>query len=525
MSTPEHFFPDARKRDTEASSLRRARERVREGGAKHAFAPQACSGDPLQAGAAMLRLKQRILRAVPPGTLYLEALMKISSYDWSREIASAAITCTAAPAFLFNPEFLDRHCILDTDLQMLILHELHHILYGHHVLCGDINPAKNVAFDAVVNARLCKAWQSPVYADFFRALYKGSGFPEILLCPPPGWPGLSNEHERKQEILNLLRQMDAKAATEVVRLRGRLYTSGVDVSYEEVLELLREFGLTEAPPLLGNHALRPVMKTDRNRVAYPFLLDTAQAVHGLLKEAERKNGRAKHAGAGGELFNIQIPAANPRGPFLNALHKVLIKAGVYRQHLSTHRTRQKIPTDYETLSVVPDWRDRTLPARADLLGAPPLLYRSNRPGLAFAWRPVGAAHVYLDVSGSMSKDLPWITGALRPLERNGLCRIFLFSTRVVPLPRGRICAGALPSTGGTDIRCVLEHLAGLPPVKRPKQAVVVTDGFLGPDHYLRQSFEAFTRTKVALHGAITHDGSENPLSSIAASITRLPAYR
>lgn len=525
MNTSEHFFPDTNKWDAGRSTIGKARERICKERTQHPFMPETGSDDPQRAEEKMARLKNRILKAVPPGTLYLEALMNISSYEWSNEIESAGITCAAAPIFLFNPEFLDRHCIMDSDLQMLILHELHHILYGHHVLCGDMSPAKNVAFDAVVNARLCKAWQSPVHADFFRNTYKNGGFPEILLCPPPGWPGQPDEHERKQENRKLLRQMDPKAATKVVRLRGRLYTSGVDVSYEEVLELLQEFGLTEAPPLLGNHALRPVMKTDRNRVAYPFLLDTAQAVHGLLKEAERRNGRAKHAGAGGELFNIRIPAANPRSPFLNALRKVLIKAGVYRQHLSTHRTRQKIPADYETLSVVPDWRDRTLPARADLLGMPPLLYRSNRPGLAFAWRPVGAAYVYLDVSGSMSEDLPWITGALRPLERNGLCRIFLFSTRVVPLPRGRICAGALPSTGGTDIRCILEHLAGLPPAKRPKQAVVVTDGFLGPDHYLMRSFEAFKRAKVALHGAITHDGSENPLSSIAASITRLPAYK
>jgi len=62
----------------------------------------------------------------------------------------------------------------------------------------------------------------------------------------------------------------------------------------------------------------------------------------------------------------------------------------------------------------------------------------------------------------MFGDLPWITAALRPLEHSGLYRIFLFSTRVAPLPKGTIGRDALASTGGTDIACVLNHLLELP---------------------------------------------------------------
>lgn len=525
MNSSEHFFPEASKWNKEDTSFRRAREHMRGERQKHSLASQVCSGDPLQAERAMACLKRRILRAVPPGTMYLEALMNISGYEWSTEIPSAGITCTAAPTFLLNPGFLDRYCILDTDLRMLILHELHHILYGHHILCGNMSPAKNVAFDAVINARLCKAWESPVHADFFRNTYKDKGFPEVLLCPPSGWPGQPNEDERKQETLRLLRQLGMKATTKVVRLRRRLYEPGGDISYEEILEVLRELGLTQVPLLLGNHTLQPITETDKNRVAYPFLINTARGVHGLLKEAERKSGQDRQAGGGGELFNIQISLSQPRGPFLNALRNVLVKAGVYRQHLSTHCVRKQATKDREMMSVVPDWRDRTLPARADLLGASPVLYRSSRPCRSASWQPSGAAHVYLDVSGSMSDDLPWIAGALRPLERNGLCRIFLFSTTVVPLPKGQLRKGRFASTGGTDIRCVLEHLTELPPAKRPRHAVVVTDGIFRLPRLFAWSRSNFKGMNVALHGAITHNGSESPFSSMAASITRLPAYK
>lgn len=525
MTPSEHFFSDVSGWSPEDSGVHRAKKRVLGQREKYAYTPQAWSDDPGQAGAAMARLKKRIVKAVPPGTMYLEALMKIAGYEWTREMESAGITCDAAPTFVFNPEFLDRYCILDTDLRMLILHELHHILYGHHVLCGDMTPAKNVAFDAVVNARLCRALKDTVHADFFRNTYREGGFPEYLLCPPPGWPGETDEHERKQECLRLLKTMDMKSATKVVRLRRRLYESGSDVGYEEVLELLQELGLTKTPRLLGNHVPRAAGKTDYNTVTYPFLLDTARAVHALLNEAERKNGGGNGAGCNGELFNIPVTVANPRRPFLNALRKVLIRAGVYRQHASTRSVRRPAPTERETVSVIPDWRDRTLPARSALLNSPPLLYRSPAADRKPAWTPVGEAHVYLDVSGSMAGDLPWIAGALRPLEKNGYCRIFLFSTKVVPLPQGQLGNGRIASTGGTDIRCVLAHLTELPPAKRPRHAVVVTDGFFGAPYRLRHAFTDFKKAKVTLHGAITPSGSESPLSSIAASITRLPVYK
>ena len=525
MTRSERFFPFTSGWDPVTSGFDRARKRILVQREKYVYTTQAWSPDPGQAEAAMERLKKHIVKAVPPGTMYLEALMKISGYEWSREIESAGITCAAAPTFMLNPEFLDRYCIFDTDLRMLILHELHHILYGHHVLCGDMNPAKNVAFDAVVNARLCRTWKDPVHADFFRNTYREGGFPEYLLCPPPDWPVETGEHERKQECLQLLKTMEMKSATKVVRLRRRLYEPGSDVSYEEVLELLQELGLAKTPLLLGNHTLRPAEKTERNAVTYPFLQDTARAVHVLLNEAERENNDGKGAGGNGELFNVHVAMANPRRPFLNALRKVLLQAVVYRQHASARCVRRPAPTERETLSVIPDWGDRTLPARIVLLDTPPLLYRSAAADRKPTWTSVGEAHVYLDVSGSMAEDLPWIAGALRPLEKNGYCRIFTFSTKVIPLPKGRISKGSVRSTGGTSLACVLEHLVALPADRRPKQAVVLTDGFFRLPSPRNPLMKAFKETGVALHGAITQSGSKEPLSDIAASITQLPPYK
>ncbi|HOH29810.1 MAG TPA: hypothetical protein PLC40_09060 [Candidatus Hydrogenedentes bacterium] len=103
---------------------------------------------------ALERLKYRIINVIPPGTEYLEILLKLSEIQWTETITTAAITCGGSPRLLFNREFVDHYCTLDEDLMMLVLHELHHVLYGHHVLFQSAGEAHNIAFDAIINATL-----------------------------------------------------------------------------------------------------------------------------------------------------------------------------------------------------------------------------------------------------------------------------------------------------------------------------------------------------------------------------------
>lgn len=524
MNTSDTLFPDETPGIAKRTLRQGVRKRILRERERYPLEQQAWSEDPVQADAAMERLKARILKAVPPGTPYLEALMKISRFEWSRRIETAGISCSDTPVLLLNPAFLDRHCVLHTDLRMLILHELHHILYGHHILCGDVTPAKNVAFDAVVNARLCRIWREPAHADFFRGLYGDAGFPAMLLCPAPGWPCESGTPE-KDLVERLLREgMDPQNAARAVDLRCRLYEPGSGVGYEEVLELLTESGVATPPLLLGNHMPHQDGQPDMESDGGFFLLETARAVNGLLDKLEHRNGGCQ-PGRGCDFFSAEFAETNPRAPFLEALRRVLVKAGICRRGHSARYIRGRTATERESLTVIPDWRDRTVHAREALFGAPPLLYKHRGDASRIGWRPVTEAHVYLDVSGSMFGDLPWITAALRPLEHSGLCRIFLFSTKVAPLPKGTIGRDALASTGGTDIACVLNHLLELPPPAQPRKALVLTDGYFSLRNRRPGLVKAFSNSGIALHGAVTCTGSLEPLSSIAASVTRLPAYQ
>jgi hypothetical protein len=92
-------------------------------------------------------------------------------------------------------------------------------------------------------------------------------------------------------------------------------------------------------------------------------------------------------------------------------------------------------------------------------------------------RPV--AHVYLDVSGSMNYVLPHLGAVLREPHRTGAIRLFVFSTVVDEARPGDLASQQLANTGGTNIRCVLDHLAAIPERARPRRVVLITDGYVG----------------------------------------------
>jgi hypothetical protein len=162
---------------------------------------------------------------------------------------------------------------------------------------------------------------------------------------------------------------------------------------------------------------------------------------------------------------------------------------------------------------LPDPRDRRA-AVARELGATPLLYRSavhDRRG-----RDEGAAHVYLDVSGSMD---PWIEdlyGALASLRRHLAPGVNLFSTRVETIDLRALRDGVRTTTGGTDARCVLEHALA----SRARRVLLVTDGYVGqgpPDLAL-----AVGKAGIEIRVLLTPGGWRRDLEPLAARIEELP---
>lgn len=454
--------------------------------------PAACPviiPSPVKEKAALEQLQSRILRVVPAGTIYMEMLQKIHSMEWSTQTDTCSVSCDVQPRMRFNREFMDEHCGKDCHLLMVILHELHHVLYGHHLLFPESGMAHNIAFDAVINASLSKDFPLPAQDNFFFRYYGGGLFPEILLYPPADWDNPEPDcFFREVEAACLSEQLGDMPATRVILLRDKLYNREDTVSYRDVLDLLLSIAFQKHPVLIGSH--------------------------GQISTG---------AGSGSILRGMDMEEKKLRGKFLQELRKVLIRAGVYRANPANYRFPALVEDERQLQSVLPDRRDRTITAKELLLGMTPLLYNTTSPARVPDHAPVRAAHVYLDVSGSMKDDLPWICGALFPLEKAGACRLFCFSTEVVPWSGKRNGLNELKTTGGTDINCVLKHLADMKPGRQPDKVVLITDGQFQPP--LRSLMEQISKCRVVIHAAITHSGSLYPTETFSRTTVRMPPYK
>jgi hypothetical protein len=124
----------------------------------------------------------------------------------------------------------------------------------------------------------------------------------------------------------------------------------------------------------------------------------------------------------------------------------------------------------------------------------------------------GTAQVYLDVSGSMSAEMPVVIALLGRLSRYIRRPFWAFSDVVAPafIEHGQLIA---QTTGGTSLACVLEHVAQT----RPVSAVIVTDGYI--ENLDRRLVMKASTTR--LHVVVTRDGSPKELLKAGLSYTQL----
>ena len=108
--------------------------------------------------------------------------------------------------------------------------------------------------------------------------------------------------------------------------------------------------------------------------------------------------------------------------------------------------------------MLPDARDRRVSALRSCLGQAPLFYRSELSERRPRPLQVPIVHLYLDVSGSMTRCLPYLSAACRGPFRRGELKIFAFSTVVSELKGHDLTKAPVRNTWGTDINPVLEHV-------------------------------------------------------------------
>ena len=178
----------------------------------------------------------RSLYEVIPGySLHMEEFLRLFRVRFEeKRVDSAAMTCGDRAELLLNPKFLEERCKTPEHLLMLVLHELYHALLGHTRLFLHPTQIDNIAFDAIINATLVRAFPGEEFRSFFEGNNPSGSFPGCLLRPVA---------EDTPE--------DCRDLVEALYL-------GNHVTYEEIYDLIvrkmMEGGLPEGGFLLiGNH--------------------------------------------------------------------------------------------------------------------------------------------------------------------------------------------------------------------------------------------------------------------------------
>lgn len=458
------------------------------------------------------RIMSRLLGAMPAATFEMETLARLSDIVATTDIPTAAVECTHRPRLLINPQFVAQFCRRDEHLFLLVMHELWHVMLAHTALYPRVTMAHNIAFDAIINAGLMRHFRKPEYMGFFDKLNPPDKFPHLLLRPPIGWP--DNPHYPDigpPGTKRILRQLYPPP--------GPFWRRAMPF-YDEILDLIREdmrqrgMLVDGEPVLLGDHDGE---NGDGAGYENPYLRD---AMGKIVKKWPTKPTDFGAPGSGGNLDDLQL------NPYITSDATRRAFAKVLRICLSptpgSFRRKQRLPIPaISGKSVLPNARDRLMVARQEL-GLPSTLWaREGTVKARVPEQPV-RAHVYLDVSGSMSRVLPHLVHLLTPYVMSGKAEVFQFSTVIQPLPVQKLRRGMVRSTGGTSINCVMRHLLG--DEVKTKRALILTDGYTGVprDDHIAQLREKNMRVHIVLPAESPY---KDDLEGIAASVTVLPPMR
>lgn len=428
-------------------------------------------------------LTQRIWNAFPVSQPAFAKLLGLLDIEISDKVPTAAVSLGINSRLLINPEFAERHCSSDEALVMLVLHELWHVVLGHTRLYERLSPAQNWAFDAVINAQLCRLFPDAAHTRLFRELYEHDRLPWALLRPPEGWR--SGEESwlpgRAGEVHRLLYSDSSASTEELFRLLPSL-----DIRIDGTDGLLGSHGGE------GDDGIAPeVLKEIRGIVAeWPMV--------------EQRSGRD----LGREAERQRILLGERREDAVRLLRRSLMRlAG-----LTDGNGRLKADTG-QVESVLPYGRDRRALLRENWGDSVPL-HRAGLPARTLARR--GRVQVYLDVSGSMKEVIRPLYAALVSLAPWLAPEVLLFSTGVTGVPIARLRRGDLVTTLGTDIRCVTEHMLR----ERVERALVVTDGWVG--NIPGEHVTALKKLAVRVEAVITDGGEADFIAPLGGRSSCLP---
>lgn len=440
----------------------------------------------------------RILDVIPPRSFELTTFLSLFRVRFSEKTKTACVTCGDSPKLLLNKDFIEAHCQTDEHLFMLVMHELYHVILGHTTLFPHATEVRNIVFDAVINAILCSLFPKPEFTSFFTDYYPSDKMPYALLRPKGDGTPL--------------------AAEQALKL---LYGGSDTGTYHDVYEALLKSGCVKEVKLVVKSDGEPLLLGSHDEENEEISQEMKDLIHKIISKWPSPDRPLQGQDLGAEECERGFDAdAAPTIRLRRGIRRLMRRAAIPgKKEVSRRSVREMV---CETATFLPDWHDRSHEAREVAFGDA-LIYSTTTRLQRPSSRDNRQAFVYFDVSGSVAEEVPSVAQALLPYCRSRLCTVHVFSTVVHQASARDLAARKFSSTGGTDIDCVLKHVLELPPRKRPRAVVVVTDGFTGkPDAGLAERFHAAgMRLFVGLVKTDCGCNQETDLSSIADKFIKL----
>ena len=470
----------------------------------------------------------RVLELVGVHAHAINALLTVSTVEWSDATATACVECVDRPRLLLNPAFVAQWCHTPERLATLVLHELLHIALGHTRLFPRPTLVHNIAFDAIINRTLLATIQgtrvrhSSVqfgydierYTDLFTDFYSARKAPDFILRPPPGWP-LAPDWDASHDMPPALREIhrDLYDLTRFVDTPRETWEQALprytQVTYADIIAALLDGdeGQGQDVSLLGAHgdtpADRQAIQGSRDRDAAELLASALEPLCGQLP-------------GHGEQFGLTRVNDTTRTPALEHALRTLLRKAIKPNGAGGTRSTWR----ERNVRVVHRMHDRRTECRvraASLLGAPmPLLFNGH---VYEREREPQQVAIYVDVSGSMGQLLPHLRRALLTLRREIEPTLYWFSTVVVAASGNELETGNMPSTGGTAICAVITHATQQLPAG--SSAIVLTDGYL--EAVPKATSAALRRAQLSLHVGVVGGGPLHTGAAWLKSSTPLPS--
>jgi hypothetical protein len=366
--------------------------------------------------------------------------------------------------------------------------------------------ARHLALDAVINAIIHREHGSAYSAMMSRYYAEGPGLSRLLR------PMNERESAHYEDGCRQRTKWPAWVNAWVGLYAGSLLADDIEALAEEIGTAKSRGGPRDASGAPGPFTLQP-SDADFNRMLGnhdDLSVRLPDALADALERAMREmNGSGiwrspKSRGVGANSYEAIASARNE--PLERWQRRTL---AVLREHLlpdPRSRAQRDQPHAYRIPVLSPSDRRAFLRAQWS-----PFLPEALWEGVAP--KREGSAHVYLDVSGSMNAEMPLVIALLARVSRWIRRPFWAFSDVVAPavIERGQLKA---QTTGGTSMKCVLEHVART----RPAAAIVLTDGYIETlDRKAVRAALAGTR----LTALVTRDGNPAQLKRAGIPYTQL----